>query len=179
MRARHPSPPRLWLMTDERMGERLWAALERLPRGSGVVFRHYGLPLAERRALFARVAMVTRRRGLVLLRAGEQRLGRWEDGTHGTRRRVRGWYSRAAHSPDEIAAGVRAGADLLFVSPVFATRSHPGAPALGAVRFGLLVRGVGVPVIALGGMDARRARRLRGLGVHGWAGIDAWSRSPA
>jgi thiamine-phosphate pyrophosphorylase len=163
-------------MTDERMGERLWVALERLPRGSGVVFRHYRLPLAERRALFARVAKVARRRGLVLLRAGEQRLGIWEDGTHGTRRRVRGgWYSRAAHSPDEIMAGVRAGADLLFVSPVFATRSHPGAPALGPVRLGMLVRGVGVPVIALGGMDASRARRLRGL-VYGWAGIDAWGK---
>ncbi|MCD2323544.1 thiamine phosphate synthase [Sphingomonas sp. IC-56] len=162
-------------MTDERMGERLWTALERLPRGSGVVFRHYRLPLAERRALFARVAKVARRRGLVLLRAGEQSLGRWEDGTHGTRRRARGWYSRAAHSRAEIVAGERAGADLLFVSPVFATRSHPGAAALGAVRFGLLVRGVGVPVIALGGMDARHAKRLRGLGVHGWAGIDAWA----
>lgn len=176
MRARHPSPPRLWLMTDERMGEGLWQALERLPRGSGVVFRHYSLPLAERRALFARVAKVARRRGLVLLRAGEQRLGIWEDGTHGTGRRVHGWYSRAAHSADEVVAGVQAGADLLFVSPVFATRSHPGAPALGPVRLGSLVRGVGVPVIALGGMDASRARRLRRLGVYGWAGIDAWGK---
>lgn len=175
MRARHPSPPRLWLMTDERMGARLWVALERLPHGSGVVFRHYRLPLAERRALFARVAKVARRRGLVLLRAGEQRLGRWEDGTHGTRRRVRGWYSRAAHSPDEVVAGLRTGADLLFVSPVFATRSHPGATTLRPVRLGMLMRGVAVPVIALGGMDEGRARRLRGLGVYGWAGIDAWA----
>ncbi|UYY57311.1 thiamine phosphate synthase [Sphingomonas sp. S2-65] len=162
-------------MTDERMCERLWAALERMPRGSGVIFRHYRLPLAERRALFARVAAVARRRGLVLLRAGETRLGRGEDGTHGTRRRVRGWYSRSAHSPEEVVAGARAGADLLFVSPVFATRSHPGAPALGPVRLGMLVRGVGVPVIALGGMNARSARRLRGVGVYGWAGIDAWT----
>jgi len=175
MRARHPSPPKLWLMTDERMGERLWAALERLPRGSGVIFRHYRLPVGARRALFVRVAKVARRRGLVLLRAGETRLGMWEDGTHGTRRRAHGWYSRAAHSPAEIVAGQRAGADLLLVSPVFATRSHPGAAALGPVRLGLLTRGLSVPVIALGGMDARSARRLRGLGVYGWAGIDAWT----
>ena len=39
-------------MTDERLGDGLWAALERLPKGSGVVFRHYGLAPAERRALF-------------------------------------------------------------------------------------------------------------------------------
>ena len=68
----------------------------------------------------------------------------------------------------------RRGADAVFVSPVFATRSHPGARGLGVVRFGLLVRGCPVPVVALGGMDARRFRRVRGLGAYGWAGIDAW-----
>ena len=34
--------PRAWLMTDERMGERLWEAIDRLPvKHSGIVFRHY------------------------------------------------------------------------------------------------------------------------------------------
>ena len=47
--------PRLWLMTDERQGEGLWAALERLPKGAGVVFRHYGLRPSERRKLFERI----------------------------------------------------------------------------------------------------------------------------
>jgi thiamine-phosphate pyrophosphorylase len=67
---------------------------------------------------------------------------------------------------------VRGGADLVFVSPVFATRSHPGARALGRTRFRSLVRDCPVPLIALGGMDARNARSL---GTYGWAGIDAWT----
>ncbi|HWU95447.1 MAG TPA: thiamine phosphate synthase, partial [Sphingomonas sp.] len=72
-------------MTDERMDESLWTALERLPRGGGVVFRHYGLGPAERRALFAKVARIARRRRLVLIRAGANRLGRGEDDVHGQR----------------------------------------------------------------------------------------------
>ena len=41
MAANQP-PGRGWLMTDERMGERLWEAIDRLPSGSGgIVFRHY------------------------------------------------------------------------------------------------------------------------------------------
>ena len=32
------SLPRLFLMTDERMGDGLWDALARLPKGAGVVF---------------------------------------------------------------------------------------------------------------------------------------------
>lgn len=173
MPTRHPPIPRLWLMTDPRLGDALWAALARLPRGSGVIFRHYQLPPRERHALFARIATVARRRGLVLLRAGAEPM-RGEAGTHG--RRGRGLTTSPVHSRREAIAAIRAGADALLVSPVFPTRSHPGAPVLGPVRLGLLVHGLRVPVIALGGMDARKARRLKPLGIHGWAAIDAWTR---
>ena len=63
-------------------------------------------------------------------------------------------------------------ASLVFVSPVFATRSHPGAPALGLDRAKRLAEAAGAPAIALGGMNARRFAELEGL--YGWAGIDAW-----
>lgn len=173
MPRRHPIP-RVWMMTDERMGDRLWDALERLPRGSGVAFRHYGLPEAERRRLLRKVAKVASRRGLVLLAAGGIE-GR--DGVHndapGNRRR-RGLLSRSAHSRREAIAAIRAGADLLFVSPVWPTRSHPGARTLGRVRLGLMIRDLPVPVIALGGMTSARFKPLKRLGVYGWAGIDAW-----
>ena len=173
MRPRPPLP-RLWLMTDPRMGEALWTALEQLPRGAGVVFRHYQLPPAERHELFARVRRVARRRRLVLLVAGPPLRG--ADGRHGGRTRVGapGLKTRAVHHRRDLVAARRARVDAVFASPVFATRSHPGAPALGRVRFGLLIREAGVPVIALGGMNARRARSLAHFRIHGWAAIDAW-----
>lgn len=169
MHRRQPLP-RLWLMTDERQGEALWAALERLPRGAGIVFRHYGLAPRERRRTFERVRTVARRRGLVVLLAGDAR-GWKADGLHGSRRPT----SAPAHDLPQIRAAERAGARLLFVSPVFATRSHPGTKPLGRVRFGLLVRQARLPVIALGGLTAKRARSLRPMGIHGWAAIDAWT----
>jgi thiamine-phosphate pyrophosphorylase len=63
-----------------------------------------------------------------------------------------------------------------MLSPLFATRSHPGARALGLLRFAALSRATRLPVIALGGVDARRFERLRRIGTYGWAAIDAWSR---
>lgn len=175
MRPRQPLP-RLWLMTDPRMGEALWTALERLPRGAGVVFRHYQLPPAERAELFARVRRVARRRRLVLLVAGAPLRG--ADGRHGcgTDVRVHGLTTGAVHHRRDLVEARRARVDAVFASPVFATRSHPGAPALGRARFGLLIRGMRVPVIALGGMDARRARSLAPFRIHGWAAIDAWAQ---
>ncbi len=171
MRRRQPLP-RLWLMTDERQGDALWAALERLPRGAGVVFRHYGLPRPERRALFERVRRLCRRRRLVLLAAGEK-LGQADGGHRLKQRRAPGLRTAPAHGLAEIRAAERAGAALVFLSPVFPTRSHPGARTLGRVRFGLIARQADVPVIALGGMDESRARTLPG--AYGWAAIDAWS----
>jgi thiamine-phosphate pyrophosphorylase len=161
--------PRLWLMTDERQGEELWTALERLPRGSGIVFRHYGLARRERRELFERVRRVARRRRLFLLASGHGLRG---DGAHGGR--GRGFRSASAHDLAELKTAERSGAKIVFLSPVFPTRSHPEARTLGRVRFGLIASQARIPVIALGGMDSRRARRLPH--VYGWAGIDAWSR---
>ncbi len=48
MTARQTAWPRTWLMTDERLGIRLWEAIDRLPKDSGIVFRHYALARAER-----------------------------------------------------------------------------------------------------------------------------------
>ena len=173
MRRRHPSIPKLWLMTDERMGDALWTALERLPRGSGVVFRHYSLGWAERVALFRKVAKVAHRRHLLVLRAGRRPLP-GEGGTHGVK--GAGITSWPVHDRAEAVAALRAGADLVFLSPIFATASHPGARGLGRVRAGLVIRGLTMPAIALGGMDATRAKSLKALGFYGWAAIDAWTR---
>lgn len=178
MRRRYPSRssdlPRCWLMTDPRMGDDLWEALAALPAGSGVILRHYEWPPAARQKLFAKLRRIARRRGLVLVVAGRKPLGHGAAGSHG---RHRGARTAPVHNRREAIAAVRAGAELLFVSPVHPTRSHPGTRALGAVGLGLMIRGLAVPVIALGGMDERRWRALRPLGVHGWAGIDAWTRA--
>lgn len=165
-------------MTDERQGAALWRALARLPRGSGVVVRHYGVDERERLALIARVRRIARRRGLVLIVAGPERLALriGADGFHersahiGDPRLLR---TVAAHDAAEIEIARRARADLVFVSPVFATRSHPGARAIGRVRFGLLARRAAMPAIALGGMTAKRARSVSRLGAYGWAAIGA------
>ena len=173
---RRQTLPRLWLMTDERLGEGLLPAVERLPRGGGIVFRHYSLPARDRRVLFNRVKVVARRRRLLLLLAGPDWQARaWgADGSHG-RGRGLGLRSAPVHNLEEIRAAERADASLLFLSPLHATRSHPGAEPLGPARFAELARRTRLPVIALGGMDSEKAHELPALGAYGWAGIDAWS----
>lgn len=169
------APPRIWLVTDERQGDGLLGAVDRLPTGSGIIFRHTSLPPAERRRLYERVRARARRRRHLLLLAGPPTLARrWKaEGWHGHGPGY-GLNSSPVHNLREMRAAERAGAALLFVSPVFATRSHPGDPTLGPIRFGLLARQAHRPVIALGGVDAAQFQRLSRLGAYGWAGVDAW-----
>lgn len=175
MRSRHPLP-RMWLLTDERVGAALWHALERLPRGSGVIFRHYATP--GRRALFEVVRGIARRRGLVLVLAGAPKLAAaWRaDGAHSRSPHIRTTRPLLRTAPAHDGRELRAArAHAVLLSPVFATRSHPGARALGPLRFAALARRAPVSVIALGGVNAQRHRRLMQLGAYGWAGIDALS----
>jgi thiamine-phosphate pyrophosphorylase len=175
--------PTLWLFTDERLGaaddDSLWRALSALPRGAGIVVRHYSLDPGARADLLARITRVARRRGLIVVGS---RLPSAPDGTHcpahapGRSPSAGKLVTASAHSRTEALAAFRAGAHLVFLSPVFPTRSHPGAPAMGPVRFGIAARGLPGPVIALGGMTAARFRRLRPLGAAGYAGIDCWLR---
>ena len=171
MDARQPLPRR-WLMTDERLGDGLFAAIDRLSADGGIVFRHYSLAAGRRRALFE--AVRGHAGGRVLLLAGPAEAARaWgADGSHG-RGPGAGLRTAPAHDLAEIRAAEAAGAALVFLSPVFATRSHPDAPPLGAARFDALAAAARLPVVALGGMDESRFALLEG--AYGWAGIDAWT----
>jgi thiamine-phosphate pyrophosphorylase len=157
-------------MTDERMGEALIPTLLTLPPGSGVVFRHYSLADRERRTLFRQVRRITRARRLVLVVARPDRVGR-ADGVHGTAKGA-GLRTWPAHDRRQAVTGKRAGADLLFVSPVFATRSHPGAQPIGPAHAAAFGRELELGLVALGGMTERRFRAVRGLGFTGWAAVN-------
>ncbi|ATW02984.1 thiamine phosphate synthase [Sphingorhabdus sp. YGSMI21] len=172
-------PPRLWLFTDERNDAQLEQSVRKLPRGSGIVFRHYHLPADARRARFETIRRLARRYGHRLLLAGPvEQARRWgADGVHGRtpRRRLAAGllHSVAVHDAGEIQQANRAGADLYFLSPVFTTRSHPGQRPLNplqARRLAALCQGA---VIYLGGMNRHRYRTRKNHLTHGWAAIDA------
>jgi thiamine-phosphate pyrophosphorylase len=178
MRRRHSQHlPETWLFTDPRMGEALWDAIRRLPRGSGIVLRHYDA--TDRTAVARRAAKLARRYGHVLMVAGDARLAR-AVGAAGVHmpdggRPVRDVITAASHDRAGLVRARRAGANLVFLSPVFPTRSHPGAQTLGPLRFGLTARGAGIAVAALGGMTPKRYARMQALDAQAWGAIDAWN----
>ena len=151
--------PLLWLLSDARNDAGLEAALRALPEGSGFVFRHYHLDAKERRRRFEELAAVARECGHVVVLSGDEDWG--ANGHYGPPESLRtGLRLATAHDGEEIEAAIEASADGIFLSPVFPTASHPGGATLGAMGFSVLAQRSPVPVIALGGMNSKRAREL-------------------
>ncbi|KAF0225556.1 MAG: Thiamine monophosphate [Rhodospirillaceae bacterium] len=179
--------PRLILLTDDRRLPDPLPAIARLPTGSGVILRHHDWP--ERRQLARAVARLCRQRRLILLVANDWRLAAeiGADGVHlaeglarhGLTASCRLWRRRhgallsvAAHSALALGQAARLGADFALLSQAFPSRSHPGRPALGPLRFAILARRSRLPIIALGGVNHQSWRRLPKSCARGWAAID-------
>lgn len=191
-RARLPaSLPIGWLMTDERLQDPL-ACLAHLPAGTGVIVRAK-TPEAQR-TLAISLRPLARARRLPVLIAGNWRLVAElhlngvhlpeAQARHGLLAGMRLWLRQGRQRVLTIASHNRAGlahakalkASASTLSPLFATRSHPGSRTLGITRASLLIRTQAtVPVIALGGINPLSARALKRRGFSGLAAIDGWT----
>ena len=81
---------------------------------------------------------------------------------------------RSVHNLDEAGQAEEAGADYLFLGPIFPTRSHPGESALGIQVYREAVLRANIPVLAIGGVDAIHVRQVAGAGGPGAAAISAF-----
>ncbi|WP_338198299.1 thiamine phosphate synthase, partial [Candidatus Nephthysia bennettiae] len=78
---------------------------------------------------------------------------------------------RSVHSAEAARQAAMEGADYLVFGPVFATASHPGRPGRGVAGLEEVAAAVSIPVLAIGGVDAERARTCREAGAAGFAAI--------
>lgn len=164
--------PVLWVFSDPARLPDPLATLARLPPGlCGLVLRD--MPAAQA-AVVARAARA-RRVAVVLAGAGAVEGARtgggvagylgcgehWRGGRRGSpgggpgrlpSPRLR---TASAHNRVELRRALLAGVDLVFLSPLRPTASHPGAAALGPLRWSALARCCKLPVAALGGVAGR------------------------
>jgi thiamine-phosphate pyrophosphorylase len=171
--------PVLALFTDEDRLPDPVAAAKALPFGSLVIAR--ARTDSARAKLVENLSPVANARNLILLVANDAVLAAKANGLHlpevraaeaaHWRARYPHWLvTAAAHSPRTF---LRSDADAFFLSPVFATQSHPNKAGLSPLRAAALARLSIKPVYALGGVTARNAALLDGLGFSGIAGISA------
>ena len=143
--------------------------------------REKDLPPDKRRALLAALLAMGRRCGAVVtahedveavlaVHAGGVHLPSGGSPEAARTRLPNALIGASAHSADEAAALLGAGADYVTVSPVFLTASKPGyGPALGVEGLARIVAEVPGPVVALGGITPANAGLCLSAGARGIA----------
>ena len=176
--------PSLLVFTDPDRTPDPEALAAALPPGSALVYRAFGAEDALDRA--RRLRHLTRRAGALLLIGADPRLADAvdADGMHLPQRlahtlprllsRRPAWHvTAAAHSLAAGRRGLRLGADAVVVSTVFKSASPSAGEPMGAAAFRRLVRRLGGPVYALGGVDTQTIVELRGSNAVGVAVVGA------
>lgn len=177
--------PPLIFLTDPDRTPQPWRIAARLPAGAAVIHRGFGRPETPEEA--RRLREATRTAGVRLLIAADAELAEAvaADGVHLPEREAEratelrrfrpDWFITAALHPPGVGAE---GVDALLASPVFPAGGASAArPALGLQAFADAVSAAKVPAYALGGVTARRARKLTGSGACGIAAIGAVVRA--
>jgi thiamine-phosphate pyrophosphorylase len=178
-----PLPALVFLTDDDRVADPYRAA-HALPRGSLVIVRSRNP--AHRADIAEHIAALAKEKCLHWLVAGDPALASraGADGVHFPESMIAdahhwralrpAWLiTCAVHSMHACLRAARAGADAALLSPVFATESHAGGKTLGTLRARSIALQSRIPVYALGGIDAERAKRLGGARLAGLAAIGA------
>jgi len=82
---------------------------------------------------------------------------------------------RSTHNLDQATRAEAAGADYIFLGPVFPTASHPDAAGLGIEHLREAVLRTSIPIIAIGGVGRRNATEIARTEAMGAAAIRAYS----
>ena len=195
MSAHTPFLPRRFLFSDRQRCPDWRGALTQAGSDCGLILRDYNL--ASRAVLAHEMADFCRDTRRVFFIAGDRKLAhRHAAGLHcpshllarpshhiaasSGARAIRP-TSAAVHNERELRQAARAGAQLVFISPVFATQSHAGEEGLGICRARALARQArdfGLLPFALGGLNARSLRKLNGTSpvFYGFGAIKALAR---
>jgi len=177
-RGPRPLPPLLFF-TDPARTPRPWEIVERMPAGSGVVYRTFAA--ADARTVADRLRAITTARGMILLIGLDADLADavGADGVHLPQRALSAAYALSGRRPDWILTGavhsVEAALaardlDAVVLSPLFPA----GGASAHTTPLGLdaLTRVASVcPVIALGGITADNAERLLNSRASGIAAV--------
>jgi thiamine-phosphate pyrophosphorylase len=155
-----------------------------------VSVREKALPAQEQITLVRKLAPIAQRYGARLMVHGDVALARTAsvDGMHlsatGDAAAARAMLGRGAlvgtsiHSAAQAAALDPRVVDYAVAGPAFLTASKPGyGPALGADGLSAICRATGVPVIAIGGIEAEKIGEVIKAGVAGVAVMGSVMRS--
>lgn len=182
--------PKLLFITDEKRHPTINDILfiiEKLPKHSGVIFRHYNHVMRNEFAKILREDCY--KKDLIFIVAGDEQLAKNvnADGIHLPEWMVKEkshaplWainndklLTVAAHSPKALEQAHSINADAALLSPVLETKSHQNADVIGIDNFIKWCDNSPIPVYALGGINKQNEVVVQKANIIGIASSGAF-----
>ena len=172
----------LIFMTDPKRVLDVVAAAQHLPRGTAIIYRHFGSAHRFVDAESLRHVTFQREQQLLIGDDPELAIEVGADGVHFRRdtklsaptlwrRRCPDWLISMAGVKSGDYQGNLSVLDSLLISSVFPSQSPSAGEPIGLKYFAQIVQDLPVPVFALGGVNKDTAPKLIGSGAAGIAGI--------
>lgn len=177
--------------TDRKRCKDLTTIIKKLPKNSAVIFREYDLDDKNREKLAREILTICKEKNHKILIGKNLDLARklHADGVHFSDNDIlpsevflhkknnlqigsKFIFSFACHNFLSVVKSHRLPVDLIFISPIFATKSHEATPALGLQTLSKIVRFSKKPVFALGGINKKNLPIVKKLGAVGFGGIE-------
>jgi thiamine-phosphate pyrophosphorylase len=172
--------PYIWFLTDSIKTKNPLETSRKLPFNSGILIRSYNNKNKEK--IIKNIINLKKRKVHTVLVSGRHKSHSNIDGAHlpswlnSSFLRNKKLISMSAHGAIDIRKSINIKADVIFISPIFHTTSHPEEKNLGVIKLGLMAKLFKRPVIALGGINNNNISRLKGLPIAGCAGIDVFNK---
>ncbi|MEM9571334.1 MAG: thiamine phosphate synthase [Pseudomonadota bacterium] len=164
-----PALPPLLLLTDPERIPNPVSLVDKLPAGSGLIYRHFGAE--DRFEIAARLSQKCKEHKIAFLISADPDLARATNaaGIHWPEKwisRARRWQrcfriqTASAHTPHAIRTARNAGMDAALVSTVFVSASSSAGRPIGSIRLRKLQQTAGIPLYGLGGINAQNAQQV-------------------
>lgn len=180
--------PPFFYFTDDLRGADPLQVAPHLPRGTGIIFRHYNTEYRAEMAFYLSELCKKQDLTLFIAKTPELALKVKAAGCHLPDHRISDLsvlktdypqllFSAACHDEASLLKAQDLGAEFAFLSPVFPTQSHPGKPALGLQRAQKMIKPLSMPVYALGGVSFKHQNQLEQAGFSGFGAISEFEKA--
>lgn len=182
--------PTQWLITDSKTIDPIKAA-QKLPPNSGIILRDYELSAVKRFELgkVLKEICIKKRAPLLIAKDTNLALKLKADGVHFPEfaiKEIHQWKHKkpfwiitaSTHSRLSVNRAKIAGADAVFLSPIFKTPSHPYKKPISIMGANMLLLGIKrhIYVYALGGVKPFHLKALKLADFKGFGGI-SWIKN--
>lgn len=161
--------PAFFFVTDPKRTPDPISIARKLPKGSGILFRHFGLE--NRFEVGLKLSKISKARELKLFVSYDTKLAEYTkaDGMHWPKSKVflkkrsqfkNYMHSSSAHTHRQIRTALQNDFDACFVSSVFESQSSSAPTAMGVTKFRLMCQNSAIPIYGLGGITSNNAAKI-------------------